>query len=150
MNSSNILKALLVVMLLVTIGLVGGAVATGGSAEMISYNIMWGYFLAAFAIAASLLCAVMGMVSAPAGLKVTGLSVILVAIVVGASWSVASGHSIQIVNLGDGGFFGAEETIISEASIYVTYAAFVGAVVVSLLSEVMGMIGGGVASPKQN
>lgn len=137
-------------MLLVTIGLVGGAVATGGSAEMISYNIMWGYFLAAFAIAASLLCAVMGMVSAPAGLKVTGLSVILVAIVVGASWSVASGHSIQIVNLGDGGFFGAEETIISEASIYVTYAAFVGAVVVSLLSEVMGMIGGGVASPKQN
>ncbi len=137
-------------MLLVTIGLVGGAVATGGSAEMISYNIMWGYFLAAFAIAASLLCAVAGMISAPAGLKVTGLSVILVAIVVGASWSVASGHSIQIVNLGDGGFFGAEETIISEASIYVTYAAFAGAVVVSLLSEVMGMIGGGVASPKQN
>ncbi|MFI3248242.1 MAG: hypothetical protein R3Y39_03835 [Rikenellaceae bacterium] len=150
MNSSKMLKALLVVLLLVTVGMVAGAVATGGSAEMISYNIMWGYFLAAFAIAAALICAVVGMVSAPAGLKVTGLSVALVAIVVGASWSVASGHSIQIVNLGDGGFFGAEETVISEASIYVTYAAFAGAIVVSLFSELMGMIGGGVASPKNN
>ncbi len=148
MNSTKMLKALLVIMLLVTIALVAGAAASGGSAEMISYNIMWGYFLAAFAVASALICAVAGMISAPAGLKAAGLSVALVAVIVGASWSIASGHSIQIVNLGDGGFFDAEETVITEACIFVTYIAFAGAIVVSLFSELMSMVGGGVAKAK--
>ncbi len=145
MNSTLIFRVILAVLMLATVGLVGAAVASGGTAEMISLNLLWAYFLAALGIFAALLCAVMGMVSAPSSIKMTALSVALVAIVIGISSYVASTHSYQIVNLGDGGFFAADETKITEASVLVTYAAGAAAVIVALLSEVMGLIGGGVA-----
>ncbi len=147
MNSTLIFRVILAVLLLVTVGLVGAAVATGGSAEMVSVNLLWAYFLAALGIFAAVLCAVMGMVSAPAGIKMTVLSVALVAIVIGISSYIASTHSYEIVNLGDGGFFPADETKITEASVLVTYVACAAAIIVALLSEVMGLVGGGVAKP---
>ena len=49
-------------------------VATGGSDASISINLMWGYFLVVFAIAAAIFCAVFGMIQNPAGIKGTNLS----------------------------------------------------------------------------
>ncbi len=144
MKNKIIFKVLLVLMLLITLGLVGAATATGGDAGIISLNLLWGYFLVTFSVAAAVLCAIVGMVSAPAGIKMTALSVVLVGIIVGAAWAIASGNSYQIVNLGDGGFFGAEETVITEASVLVTYVAFGAAVFVALLSEFMGIVSTGV------
>ncbi len=144
MNSSVIFKALLIGLLAVTAILVGSAVATGGSADMISYNLMWGYFLVAFGLFSAVLCAILGMASAPDSIKMTALSVGLVAVVIGISSYIASGHSIQIVNLGDGGFFAEDETKITEASVLVTYIAAAGAIIVALFSEVMGIVGGGI------
>lgn len=139
---NKILKIALIVMLLITLGLVAGAAATGGSAQMIDLNLYWGYLLVAMSILSAIFCAVFGMINAPQGLKATGISVGLVVVVVGAAYAIASGHSIQIPNIGDGGFFGAEETVITETSVLVTYVALGGAILVSLLGIIFNSIEG--------
>ncbi len=140
----KLLKIALVIMLLITVVLVGSAAAMSGDQTtletMIGLNIMWGYFLTAFAVASALFCAVFGMVNAPAGIKMTLLSVALVVIVVAISYAYASSHEILISNIGDGGFFDAGETVITECSVLVTYIAVAGAILVSLVSEVVGLV----------
>ncbi len=135
----TILKVLLILMLLVTVGLVGAVAATGGDTALIGMTLMWGYFLIAFALVSALLCAVFGMIQAPAGLKTAIISLILVAVVVGLSYQMAISDPKEILNLEDGSFFDPDSTVISEVCILVAYAAGAAAVLVSLLSELAGV-----------
>ncbi len=146
MKNISVLKIMLILMMLVTIGLVGAAVATG-SPEVIGYNLIWGYILVAGSLAAAIFCAVFGMMKASDGLLKAAISTGIVAVVIAASYFIASGHSIQIVNLGDGGFFGEFETMITEASIYVTYVTFGAAAIAAIggliFNSIEGMGNGG-------
>ncbi len=65
----KILNILLGVMMAITAVLLVYAMATGGSEAAIGANLIWGYFLFVFAIAAALFCAVFGMIKNPAGIK---------------------------------------------------------------------------------
>ena len=104
----------------------------------ISLNLIWGYFLFVFAIAAALFCALFGMIKNPAGIKGTILSVLLILVVVGVSYFYAAGHTVNIVDLQNNSIFGHGETVITETSILVTYVAFVAAFVTALVTEVWG------------
>lgn len=112
------------------------ALATGGSEAAIGINLMWGYFLVVFAIAAALFCAVFGMIQNPAGIKGTILSLALIIVIIGVSYFYSAGHTVNIVDLQNNGFFGQGETIITETSILVTYVAFVAAFVTAVATEI--------------
>lgn len=129
---------LLSILLVITIVLVGYAIATGGSEAAISTNLIWGYFLFVFAIAAAIFCAIFGMIQNPAGVKGAILSLALIIVVIGISYFYAAGHTINIVDLQNNGFFGHTETVITEASIIVTYVAFVAAFVTAIATEIWG------------
>ena len=134
----KILNVLLGILMAVTVALMGYAIATGGSDAAIGANLIWGYFLFVFAIAAALFCALFGMIENPAGIKGTILSVLLILVVVGVSYFYASGHTVNILDLQNNGFFSRGETVITETSILVTYVAFVAAFVTALVTEVWG------------
>ncbi len=134
----KILNILLGFLMAVTVALLVYAVATGGSEAAISLNLMWGYFLFVFAIAAALFCALFGMIQNPAGVKGTILSVLLILIVVGVSYFYAAGHTVNIVDLQNNGFFSHGETVITETSILVTYVAFAAAFVTAVVTEIWG------------
>ncbi len=134
----KILNILLGFLMAVTVALLVYAVATGGSEAAISLNLMWGYFLFVFAIAAALFCALFGMIQNPAGIKGTILSVLLILIVVGVSYFYAAGHTVNIVDLQNNGFFSRGETVITETSILVTYVAFAAAFVTAVVTEIWG------------
>lgn len=135
----KILNIALLVMLVITVALVGAAFATGDT-TIIGYNLVWAYILLGIAIASVVGCAVFGMLKSSAGLKKTLLSFGLVAVVIGAAWGYASGHVVEITDISNGGFFGAQETIITEASILVCYATLAGTIIAALFSEVMNTI----------
>ena len=107
----KILNILLGILMAITVVLMVYAIATGGSDASISVNLMWGYFLFVFAVAAAIFCAVFGMIQNPAGIKGTILS---------------------------NGFFGHGETVITETSILVTYVACVAAFVTAVATEIWG------------
>lgn len=134
----KVFNILLGILLVITAVLVGYAMATGGSEAAISLNLMWGYFLFVGALAAALFCALFGMIKNPAGVKGTILSVALILIVIGVSYFISAGHTINIVDLQNNGFFGHSETVITETSILVTYVAFVAAFVTAIVTEVWG------------
>ncbi len=138
----NIFKIVLITLLAITVGVVVAAVATGGSAAMVSLNLIWGYILAAIAVIAAIGCAVYGMISSPSGIKATIISVAIVVVVVAASYFIASGHSIEIPNIGDGGVFERGETVVTEASVLVTYVAFGAAIIAAIASEVIAAVEG--------
>ncbi|MFI3306673.1 MAG: hypothetical protein R3Y68_09215 [Rikenellaceae bacterium] len=141
MKNISVLKIMLILMMVITIGLVVAAVATG-SPEVLGYNLIWAYILVAGSLASAIFCAVFGMAKASDGLVKAAISSGLVAIIIVASYLVASGHSIQIVNLGDGGFFGEWETVITEASIFVTYITFGAAAVAAIGGLIFNSIEG--------
>ena len=134
----KIMNILLGVLMVITIVLLVYAIATGGSEAAISANLMWGYFIFVAAIAAALFCAIFGMIKNPAGVKGAIISLALVIIVVGVSYFYAAGHTINIVDLQNNGVFGHSETVITEASIIVTYVAFVAAFVTAVVTEIWG------------
>jgi len=134
----KILNILLGILMAVTVALLIYAVATGGSEAAISLNLIWGYALFVFAIAAALFCALFGMIKNPAGIKGTILSLALILIVVGVSYFYAAGHTVNIVDLQNNGFFAHGETVITETSILVTYVAFVAAFVTAIVTEIWG------------
>ena len=134
----KILNVLLGILMAVTAVLLVYAVATGGSEASIGLNLMWGYFLFVFAIAAALFCALFGMIKNPAGIKGTVLSVLLILVIVGVSYFYAAGHTVNIIDLQNNGFFSHGETVITETSILVTYVAFAAAFVTALVTEVWG------------
>ena len=129
----KILNILLGVLMAITVVLLVYAIATGGSDASISVNLMWGYFLLVFAIAAAIFCAVFGMIKNPAG-----LSLGLIIVIVGVSYFISAGHTVNIVDLQNNGFFGHSETVITETSILVTYVAFVAAFVTAVATEIWG------------
>ena len=67
----KILNILLGVLMAITAVLLVYALATGGSDASISINLMWGYFLVVFAIAAAIFCAVFRIIQNPPGIKGT-------------------------------------------------------------------------------
>ena len=132
----KIFNVLLGVLLVITIALMVYAIATGGSEAAISANLMWGYFLFAFAVASAIFCAIFGMIKNPAGIKGAILSLALVIIIIGVSYFYSAGHTINIVDLQNNGFFGHTETVITETSILVTYVAFAAAFVTAVVTEI--------------
>ena len=134
----KILNILLGILMAITVVLMVYAIATGGSDASISVNLMWGYFLFVFAVAAAIFCAVFGMIQNPAGIKGTILSLALIIIIVGVSCFYSAGHTVNIVDLQNNGFFGHGETVITETSILVTYVACVAAFVTAVATEIWG------------
>lgn len=132
----KILNILLGVLMAITAVLLIYAIATGGSDAAISINLMWGYFLFVFAIAAALFCAIFGMIQSPAGVKGAIISLALVIIVVGVSYFYSASHTINIVDLQNNDYFGHPETVITETSIIVTYVAFVAAFLTAIATEI--------------
>ena len=106
----KILNILLGILMAITVVLMVYAIATGGSDASISVNLMWGYFLFVFAVAAAIFCAVFGMIQNPAGIKGTILSLALIIVIVGVSYFYSAGHTVNIVDLQNNGFFGHGET----------------------------------------
>ena len=134
----KVMNILLGVLMVITIVLLVYAIATGGSEAAISVNLIWGYFLFVFAIAAAIFCAIFGMIQNPKGVKGAILSLALVIVVVGVSYFYSASHTINIVDLQNNGFFGHPETVITETSILVTYVAFVAAFVTAIVTEIWG------------
>lgn len=132
----KIFNILLGVLLVITIVLLVYAIATGGSEAAISANLMWGYALFVFAIASALFCAIFGMIQNPKGIKGAILSLALIIIIVGVSYFYSAGHTINIVDLQNNGFFGHTQTVITETSIIVTYVAFVAAFLTAIATEI--------------
>mgnify|MGYP000733708430 CR=1 FL=1 len=93
----KILNILLGILMAITVVLLVYAIATGGSDAAISLNLVWGYFLFVFAVAAALFCAIFGMIQNPAGIKGTILSLALIIIVVDVPYSYDDGHPVKIV-----------------------------------------------------
>lgn len=135
----KILNILLGVLMAITAILLVYALVTGGSNAAISVNLMWGYFLIVFSVCAALFCAGFGMIQNPAGIKGTILSLALMIVIIGISYFVASGHSIEVPNLATGGFFSRGETLLTDTSVLVTYIAIVAAFLTAVGTEIWGV-----------
>ena len=134
----KILNVLLGVLMAITVVLLVYAIATGGSEAAISVNLMWGYFLLVFAVAAAIFCAVFGMIQNPAGIKGTILSLALIIVVVGVSYFIAAGHTVNIVDLQNNDFFPRSETVLTETSVLVAYVAEDAAVLTAEVTAIWG------------
>lgn len=132
----KILNILLGVVLLVTVILTVYAIVAGGSNEAINLNLIWGYILLAGAVVTALFSAVWSMVNSSKGIKGTLLSTLLVVVIVLAAYLIARGHTIEIPDIANGGFFPHPETAITEASILVTYVALGAAVLTAIFTEI--------------
>ncbi|MFR9620668.1 MAG: hypothetical protein SNH63_05545 [Rikenellaceae bacterium] len=140
MKNINVLNIILILMLVITVALLGMAFAQGGSDSSIGLNLIWAYVLVGGAVLSALICAIYGMVQAPAGIKMAIVSTVAVIAIIGAAWGYASSHIVEIVNIGDGGVFPAADTMITEASVIVVYVAIAGAILAAIYSEVMNAI----------
>lgn len=132
----KIFNILLGILMAITVVLLIYAIATGGSDAAISLNLIWGYILFVLAIASALGCAAYGMIKSPAGIKGTILSLVLIIVIVGAAYFIAAGHSIEIPDLANNTVFGRSETVLTDASILVTYVALVGAFLIAVGTEI--------------
>jgi hypothetical protein len=92
--------------------------------------------LIAVGIATALFTAVWGMVNSSKGIKGTLLSTLLIIVIVAAAYLIARGHTIEIPDVANGGFFPHPETVITEASILVTYVALGAAVLTAIFTEI--------------
>lgn len=122
--------------MVITLALTGYAIAAGGSEASISLNLIWGYVLLVGAIAAAIGGAIYGMLQSPAGAKGSLLAVVLILAIIGVSYFISAGHTVNIVDLQNNGYFGRMETVITETSILVTYVAFAASIVVALVTEI--------------
>ena len=129
------------VLFAVTLGLVGWAVASGGSEVAISYNLLWGYTLLVVAVVSVLWAAIKGTITHPAGLKNTLIAVVLVVVVVGAALGIALSHDgLTIPNSAGGVFDDPFELAISETGILVTYVVAAATLIVTLVGEVRNVL----------
>lgn len=122
--------------MVITVALTAYAIAAGGSDAAISLNLIWGYALLIGAVVAAVGGAIYSTLKSPAGAKMSILSVVLILAVVGIAYFISAGHSVQIVDLQNNGYFAHGETVITETSILVTYVAFAAAVVSALVTEI--------------
>ena len=77
----KVLNILLGVLMVITLALVGYAIAAGGSEAAISLNLIWGYVLMIGAIVAAVGGAIYSMLQSPAGAKTSILSVVLILVI---------------------------------------------------------------------
>ena len=120
----------------------------------IHWNLMWFYFLMVFAVAFIVISAFFNLFLNAGGLKKTLLSVVVVAVVVGAAYFLArsngwaEGHTLKDAagyDLGIGTdpatrtVFGTFEYMMADTSILVTYITFAGAALAAILSAVRGI-----------
>ena len=137
----KMLNIVMAVLFAVTLGLVGWAVASGGSEVAISYNLLWGYTLLVVAIVSVLWAAIKGTITHPAGLKNTLIAVVLVVVVVGAALGIALSHDgLTIPNSAGGVFDDPFELAISETGILVTYVVAAATLIVTLVGEVRNVL----------
>lgn len=134
----KIMNILLAALMIVTVGLMAYAIVTGGSDQAISMNLVWGYALLVAGIAAAVGGAIFGMIKNPAGGKGAVMSVVLIAAVIAVAYFISAGHTVNIVDLQNNGFFGHGETVITETCVLVSYVAFAATVVVALVTEIWG------------
>lgn len=132
----KIMNILLGILMVVTVALLVYAVTTGGSDAAVSMNMVWGYILFGLAVLLAVVCALYGMLKNPAGIKGTIAALVLIVVVIGASYFYASGHTINIVDLQNNGYFAHSETVITETCVLVTYVAFAAAFVTALVTEI--------------
>jgi hypothetical protein len=130
------LNVLLGVLMVVTVGLTAYAIAAGGSDAAISLNLIWGYCLMVGAVVAAVGGAIYSTLKSPAGAKMSILSVVLILAIVGVAYFISAGHTVQIVDLQNNGYFAHGETVITETCVLVTYVAFTAAVVTALVTEI--------------
>ena len=137
----KMLNIVMAVLFAVTLGLVGWAVASGGSEVAISYNLLWGYTLLVVAVVSVLWAAIKGTITHPAGLKNTLIAVVLVVVVVGAALGIALSHDgLTIPNSAGGVFDDPFELAISETGILVTYVVAAATLIVTLVGEVRNVL----------
>ena len=138
----KIFKYFVVALLGVSVALVAWAIATTPSdpttanATAIGANLYWGYALLIAAIVVAVLGAGMDMLKKPEGLKGAIFSVVAIVAIVVVSYVLAQGHTYEIVDLQNKGFFPRFDTVITDASIMVTYVAMAGAIVAAVYSAV--------------
>ena len=137
----KMLNIVMAVLFAVTLGLVGWAVASGGSEVAISYNLLWGYTLLVVAVVSVLWAAIKGTITHPAGLKNTLIAIVLVVVVVGAALGIALSHDgLTIPNSAGGVFDDPFELAISETGILVTYVVAAATLIVTLVGEVRNVL----------
>lgn len=129
---------LLITLLVITVGLTFYACFASPESKnaAISLNLIWGYVLLVGAVVAALACAVWGLVKSPAGLKGALLSCLLMVAIVVASYFIAAGHDVKIVNLDTGGYFEHWKAVIAETGILVAYVAGAGAILSAIYAEI--------------
>ena len=138
----KIFKYFVVALLAISVALVAWAIATTPSdpttanATAIGANLYWGYALLIAAILVAVLGACMDMLKKPEGLKGAIFSVVAIVAIVVVSYVLAQGHTYEIVDLQNKGFFPRFDTVITDASIMVTYVAMAGAIVAAIYSAV--------------
>lgn len=106
------------------------------NATAIGGNLYWGYLLLALGIVAAIISAGWDLLQKPEGVKGALISAVAIVAIVVVSYVIASGHDYQIIDLNTQGFFARPETVITDASILVTYVAFVAAIVAAIYSAV--------------
>lgn len=148
----KILKYLLVVVIAVSAALVFWAIFTTPEIDVntvgddlksglidpvaVDWNLYWGYALLGVAVVSALFAAVWDMAHKPETIVGTLVSLVVVVAVVVVAWVVASGHSYQILDLQNQSYFARPQTVITDASILVTYVVFGGAILAALYSAV--------------
>lgn len=134
----TILIALLVISAVLAVWAIAATPDTTNPAEApaIGYNLLWGYVLLGAAVVAALASAIVGLVTSPKGIKSAIISVVAVAAVIIIAAVVASGHDIQIPDLQNNAFFGRSETVITDASILVTYVVMGLALITAVYSVI--------------
>ena len=123
-------------------------------AVAIHWNLMWFYFLMAFAVCFIIIGAVWAMMLNAGGLKKTLVSLVVVVAVVAVSYFIASGNGwaegatlkdAAGYDLGIGAdpttrdVFGTFEYMVADTSIMVTYIAFAGAALAAIISAIRGI-----------
>lgn len=138
----KVFKYFLVALLGVSVALVAWALFTTPSdptlenAPAIGANLFWAYALIAGAILAAVLGAGMELLTKPEGLKGTIISLVAIVAIVVVSYVLAQGHTFEIVDLQNKGIFPRFDTVITDASIMVTYVALAAAVIAAIYSAV--------------
>lgn len=132
----KVLNVLLAALMLITVALTGYAIAAGGADAAISANLIWGYILLIGAVAIAVFGAIYSSLKSSAGGKGSWLSALLIVAVIIVSYFIAAGHTVNIVDVQNNGYFGHFETVITEASILVTYVAFAVSIVVAIVTEI--------------
>ncbi len=87
-------------------------------------------------MAAAIGGAIYNMVQSPAGAKSSLLSCVLILVVIAVAYFISAGHTVNIVDLQNNGFFSHTETVITETCVLVSYVAFAVAVLTALVTEI--------------